>query len=81
MKPRMTVAAGAAALMLLAGVASARNPHCAGGIQYVVQGLRDREKGNQEDYVREMNKAVQQLEACANEDPADLEAQGYLGWA
>ena len=81
MKVRPTVAAGAAALMLVAGVASARNPHCAGGIQYVVQGLKDKERGNTEDYVREMNKAVQQLEMCASEDPADLEAQGYLGWA
>lgn len=78
---RQTVAAGAAALMLVAGVASARNMHCAGGIQYVVQGLKDKERGNSEDYVREMNKAVDQLVACANEDPADLEALGYLGWA
>jgi tetratricopeptide (TPR) repeat protein len=55
--------------------------HCAGGIQYVVQGLKDKERGNTEDYAREMNKAVDQLVACANEDPADLEALGYLGWA
>ena len=78
---RQTVAAGAAALLLVAGVASARNMHCAGGIQYVVQGLKDKERGNLEDYHREMNKAVDQLVACANEDPADLEALGYLGWA
>ncbi len=81
MTVRQTTAAMAAALLLVAGVASARNMHCAGGIQYVVQGLKDKEKGNTEDYVREMNKAVDQLVACANEDPADLEALGYLGWA
>ena len=61
--------------------AEARNPHCAGGIQYVVQGLNDKNKGNFDDYKREMQKAVQQLEQCASEDPADLEAVGYLGWA
>src|SRR5438094_5933591 len=55
--------------------------HCAGGIQYVVQGLKDKDRGNTEDYQREMNKAVDQLTACATEDPADLEALGYLGWA
>lgn len=64
-----------------AGSALARNMHCAGGIQYVVQGLKDKERGNKEDYEREMNKAVQQLTACADEDPADFEALGYLGWA
>jgi tetratricopeptide (TPR) repeat protein len=68
-------------LLLAGGEASARNPHCAGGIQYVVQGLRDKERGNTEDYVREMNKAVEQLSLCATQDPADLEAMGYLGWA
>jgi tetratricopeptide (TPR) repeat protein len=71
----------AAALLLAAGVASARNPHCAGGIQYVVQSLKDKDRGNTEDYLRQINKAVVQLEMCANEDPADLEAMGYLGWA
>ena len=45
------------------------------------QALRDKDKGNTEDYQREMNKAVQQLEQCATEDPADFEAIGYLGWA
>lgn len=72
----------AAALALsLAAPALARNPHCAGGIQYVVQGLRDKDKGNTEDYLRQMNKAVEQLNMCANEDPKDFEALGYLGWA
>jgi len=70
-----------AALMLAAADASARNPHCAGGIQYVVQGLKDKDAGRTEDYAREMNKAVAQLTQCAAEDPADLEALGYLGWA
>jgi len=63
------------------GTAEARNPHCAGGIQYVVGGLRDKEKGNLEDYQREFQKAVQQLEQCSTEDPEDAEAMGYLGWA
>jgi tetratricopeptide (TPR) repeat protein len=61
--------------------AEARNPSCAGGIQYVVGGLRDKEKGNTEDYQRQFAKAIQQLEKCAAEDPADAEALGYLGWA
>jgi tetratricopeptide (TPR) repeat protein len=77
------LAMGAAVLSLLAWgtAAEARNPHCAGGIQYVVGGLRDKEKGNTEDYLRQMNKAVAQLEQCASEDPEDAEALGYLGWA
>jgi len=66
---------------LAASAAEARNPHCAGGIQYVVQGLRDKDKGNTEDYQRQMGKAIDQLSLCATEDPADLEAIGYLGWA
>lgn len=82
MNKRVLVAAGsAAALLLVAAVAVARNPHCAGGIQYVVQGLKDKERGNTEDYMRQMNKAVDQLTMCATEDPEDLEALGYLGWA
>jgi len=64
-----------------AGTALARNPHCAGGIQYVVQGLKDKEKGNTEDYERQLRKAVDQLTMCAEQDPADFEAVGYLGWA
>jgi tetratricopeptide (TPR) repeat protein len=71
----------AVAVLFVPRPAHARNPHCAGGIQYVVGGLRDNEKGLTEDYVRQMNKAVQQLEMCATEDPADFEAIGYLGWA
>lgn len=77
----LAIAAMLAVLLSGAGVASARNPHCAGGIQYVVQGLRDKDRGLTEDYTREINKAVDQLQTCAKEDPADLEAIGYLGWA
>ena len=47
----------------LAGRVEARNEHCAGGIQYVVGGLKDKQKGNTDDYLRQMNKAVQQLQA------------------
>ncbi|HUK63312.1 MAG TPA: tetratricopeptide repeat protein [Dongiaceae bacterium] len=74
-------ALGALLVATLALPAYARNPHCAGGIQYVVGGLRDKDKGNTEDYLRQMNKAVQQLEECATEDPKDAEAISYLGWA
>ena len=84
MKLRTRIVAPAAVVALLAlvaGVAQARNPHCAGGIQYVVQGLRDKAKGNTEDYQRQMLKAVDQLTQCSTEDPKDFEALGYLGWA
>jgi Flp pilus assembly protein TadD len=74
-------AAAAFAAVASGGVAHARNPHCAGGIQYVVQGLRDKEKGNTEDYSRQMGKAIQQLTQCQQEDPKDFEALGYLGGA
>jgi tetratricopeptide (TPR) repeat protein len=67
--------------LALAGTAEARNPNCAGGIQYLTQALSDKEKGNSDDYQREITKAVQRLEMCANEDSTDLEALGYLGWA
>jgi tetratricopeptide (TPR) repeat protein len=69
------------AAVVAADAALARNPHCAGGIQYVVQGLRDKDKGNTEDYLRQMGKAIEQLTMCSEQDPADLEAMGYLGWA
>jgi tetratricopeptide (TPR) repeat protein len=78
-------ARGAALVALLAaamaGVAEARNPHCSGGILYVTQGMRDKDKGDVESYTRQMHKAVVELEACTTEDPADAEAMGYLGWA
>lgn len=81
MKRSFTLAAAALAVVALAGVAQARNPHCAGGIQYVAQAMHDKERGNLEDYRREINKAVDQLQECATEDPNDFEAIGYLGWA
>lgn len=68
-------------LTLAAGMAWARNPHCSGGIQYLTQALADKQKGNTEDYQREIGKAVLQLEACAAEDPTDFEGIGYLAWA
>lgn len=71
----------AAALLLVAGVASARNPHCAGGLQYYVQAMNDKMKGNTEDYEREIAKAVDQLSQCATEDGQDFEAIGVLGQA
>jgi tetratricopeptide (TPR) repeat protein len=43
--------------------------------------MRDKDKGNIEDYARQMKKAVQTLELCSSEDPKDYEAIGYLGWA
>jgi Flp pilus assembly protein TadD len=67
--------------VVLAGTAGARNPNCAGGIQYVMQGIADKQKGNLEDYQREMLKAVDRLTLCASEDPNDLESLAYLGWA
>lgn len=82
MKSRVFAVAVAAALTLgLASGAWARNPHCAGGIQYLTLALADKNKGNTEDYQREIQKAVEQLEACAREDTTDYEAMGYLGWA
>jgi tetratricopeptide (TPR) repeat protein len=80
-KRAIALAAAAVTLAALAGVAEARNPHCAGGIQYLNIGMNDKNRGNMEDYQREIGKAVDQLRQCANEDPADLEALGYLGWA
>lgn len=78
-----TIAPVAVALLALtvAGTAWARNPHCAGGIQYLTQAMGDKQKNNMDDYHREISKAVQQLEVCSSEDPNDFEAMGYLGWA
>lgn len=63
------------------GTAEARNPNCAGGIQYWVQAMADKGKGNFDDYRREITKAVQRLEMCVVEDTTDYEALGYLGQA
>ena len=81
MKRTIAIGAVLATLALMTGVAQARNEHCAGGIQYVTLALKDKDRGNLDDYRREINKAVAQLTTCAQEDPADFEAQGYLGWA
>ena len=79
------IAVGLALVSLASLVAprasEARNPHCAGGIQYVVGGLRDKGSGNIEDYQRQMGKAIKELSTCATEDTIDYEAIGYLGWA
>jgi tetratricopeptide (TPR) repeat protein len=77
------VGAGIAVLLtaMTAGVALARNPHCSGGILYVTQGMRDKDKGDAESYTRQMHKAVIELEQCTTEDPSDVECFGYLAWA
>jgi tetratricopeptide (TPR) repeat protein len=69
------------ALILGSATAHARNFHIAGGIQYVVQGLKEKEKGNLEDANRIFGKAVRELTIGTTEDPKDGEAFGYLGWA
>src|SRR5205085_10775299 len=71
-----TTLGAALSLVAFVGAAQARNMHCAGGIQYVVQGMNDKTRGSLDDYKREMTKAVQQLEQCASEDSADYEAMG-----
>jgi tetratricopeptide (TPR) repeat protein len=79
----IAVGAGGAVLLVMmgAGAALARNPHCSGGILYVTQGMRDKDKGDAEGYARQMAKAVNELQQCSTEDPNDFEALGYLGWA
>lgn len=84
MKPHVIARGLALAALLgalLSGLAEARNEHCSGGIQYVVQAMRDKDKGNTEDYEREIHKAIQQFAICVREDPNDFEAIGYMGWA
>lgn len=66
---------------LLSAPALARNYHIAGGIQYVVQGGKERAKGNEEDARRIYGKAVTQLTLGIKEDPGDVEAWDYLGVA
>lgn len=80
---RRAATAGVAVLLTatMAGVALARNPHCSGGILYVTQGMRDKDKGDAESYTRQMHKAVVELEQCTAQDPSDVECFGYLGWA
>lgn len=81
MNSRVLAVATAVTMLLASGAAWARNPHCAGGIQYLVQSQADKQKGNLDDATRELQKSVQQLEMCSTEDPADFEAIGYLAWA
>ena len=83
MKSNIIAAIAVAGTLVLAaaGPVWARNPHCSGGILYVVQAVADKGKGNLDDYRREISSAVQQLEMCAGEDTVDYEAIGYLGWA
>jgi tetratricopeptide (TPR) repeat protein len=69
------------AIASTAGTSAARNFHCAGGIQYVIQGTKEKDKGNAEDAKRIFGKAVAQLRQCTTEDPNDNEAWSYLGWA
>jgi hypothetical protein len=69
------------AIAIGAGTAAARNFHCAGGIQYVIQGVKEKDKGNLEDAHRIFGKAVSQLRECTTEDPNDSESWSYLGWA
>ncbi|MEP7028517.1 MAG: tetratricopeptide repeat protein, partial [Candidatus Eisenbacteria bacterium] len=53
----------------------------AGGIQYVIQGTKEKDKGNAEDATRIFGKAVAQLAICTKESPEDSESWSYLGWA
>ena len=69
------------AMAICAGTSAARNFHCAGGIQYVIQGTKEKDKGNLEDAHRIFGKGVAQLRQCTSEDPNDSEAWSYLGWA
>ena len=61
-------------LALGSSVALARNFHCAGGIQYVIQGTKEKDKGNLDDARRIFGKAVAQLTECTTEDPTDSES-------
>jgi Tfp pilus assembly protein PilF len=71
----------AIALAGAAGVAQARNFHISGGVQYVSQGLVEKNKGNLEDAHRIFGKAVTQLSVGVAEDPKDNEAWEYLARA
>jgi tetratricopeptide (TPR) repeat protein len=68
-------------IVLVVSPALARNFRIAGGIQYVVQGGKERVKKNEEDARRIYGKAVTQLTMGIAEDPGDIEAWDYLGLA
>ena len=76
-----TVLAAFAATLVLVPAASARDYRVAGGIQYVIQGTKEKEKGNLEDARRIFGKAVTNLKMGIENDPKDSEAWLYLGQA
>jgi tetratricopeptide (TPR) repeat protein len=65
----------------IAPPAAARHFKIAGGIQYVIQGTKEKDKGNLEDAERIFGKAVTNLTEGVAEDPKDDEAWIYLGQA
>ncbi len=69
------------ALVGVAAIAEARNFRISGGVQYVSQGLAEKQKGNLEDAHRIFGKAVTQLSMGIAEDPKDKEAWDYLARA
>ncbi len=76
-----TVVVALAASVVLAPEAGARDFRVAGGIQYVIQGTKEKEKGNLEDARRIFGKAVTNLKMGVENDPKDNEAWLYLGQA
>jgi tetratricopeptide (TPR) repeat protein len=76
-------ALAAAIVLALAPVApvAARDFNIAGGIQYVSQGMKEKEKGNLEDAHRIFGKAVTTLTKGIANDPKDDEAWIYLAVA
>lgn len=82
-KKWMGPALALAALGLSVVPASARDAMVAGGIQYVIQGIKENEKNppNVEDAKRLFGKAVMTLNKGIANDPKDDEAWDYLGRA
>lgn len=82
-KKWMGSALALAALGLAVVPAHARDAMVAGGIQYVIQGIKENEKvpPNSEDAQRLFNKAVLTLNKGIANDPKDDEAWDYLGRA
>lgn len=83
MKKQLIGAALAAFILgvALAPPAAARDFNVAGGIQYVIQGTKEKNKGNLEDADRIFKKAVMTLTKGVQNDPKDDEAWIYLGQA
>lgn len=67
--------------LVLAPRVEAREFHIAGGIQYVIQGTKEKDKGNLEDAQRIFGKAVANLTEGVANDPKDDEAWIYLAQA